>query len=237
MDSRHHGYGQRALLGLRRVDHFVQGHGAVFGHGERGFIGQHDADGPIGAGLQNIALIDGVAVGQFDLGAVGTGRRYRSENRIDLANGFAKNVGIGSGGLGHLGWSLRPGEFAGQLRANGGAVCGNKIGRYVEGKVIGNDNLAAVGPGQDQIGARLAEIRLGQRKSIGQRKRTLVFSKKRHRRVLRRRNTLLAIHIAGNFCCQPTHPSTKVADNSTAQKTNDLAQTTPAIRPHFGATR
>ena len=55
LDDRHR---DGAVLGAGIVDHFIQNDVAILGHGESGLVGEHDADGAVRPGLDDVALKD-----------------------------------------------------------------------------------------------------------------------------------------------------------------------------------
>ena len=92
-DALDDGQADGPFLGRRVVDHFIKDDAAVLAHGKRGFVGQQDADGAVGAGFDNIALEDRNALFQFDPGAVGADGEDAAGQVLDVADGLAVGAG------------------------------------------------------------------------------------------------------------------------------------------------
>ena len=87
-----HGQGQRAGFGAGVVDHFVQHHAAFGPHGKCGLVGQHDADGPIVGGYQDIALEQRVTHLQVEAAAVGADDGGRTAQFFHLSDGLGRRA-------------------------------------------------------------------------------------------------------------------------------------------------
>ena len=165
----HHRHGHGPFLGTRVIDHFIEHHAAVFGHGECGFIGEDHAHRTIGIGFKNVALIDGITNLQFHARTVGAHRRYGTVHLFDLANRLFSNglrtcLGYHSDIVG-TGQTLR--QITTHFRTRGR----HDIGSRILHEVIRDHHFAAIRPGQNQIGTLVGILRRRRVEAFGKRQR------------------------------------------------------------------
>ena len=166
----HDRHGHGTFHGARVIDHFVQDHAALFGHGEGRFVGKDNADGAVGTGFKNVTLEHRVTDLQFDLGAVGTDHGNGAGKFFDLTDGLFGNARTG---LGDHARGRRACQTRGKIAIDLGALRAHQVRLRINHEIIGDRDLATVGPGHDQIGAFVGEIgrcriqALGQGQGIG----------------------------------------------------------------------
>ena len=150
-----------ALLGLEIV--FVERHPRVVHEVKRGAVREGDAAGGIGAGLDDVGLVDRIADMQRAGDAV-MDERDLADDLLDLADRFRRQ--------GRLRLRVLPGrrragqqvdQVAGQMRA----VRRHQVGVLFGGEVAGDDETVTVLPGQDQIGTRARKVPAEQKLRIG----------------------------------------------------------------------
>ena len=107
---------QRARFGSPVIDQFIQRNTRVLGQGKGTVVNENNADRTFRASFNEIALVDGIALLQGFLGAVGAGDVDRALGRFDLSDGFGR-TGIGTG-LGNLARCYGTGHFSGQIACN-----------------------------------------------------------------------------------------------------------------------
>ena len=161
----HHRHGHGAFLRARIVNHFIQNHAAVFGHGERGFVCQDHTDGTVFTGFENIALIDRVAQLQFDTGTVRPHGGHRTHQLFDLTNGLFDNAFRTR--LGYHSRGGRAGQTRGQIAGHLSALFGCQVRLRIDHEVILHDDLTAVRPGQNKVGALMRVIGRSRVKPFG----------------------------------------------------------------------
>ena len=161
-----HRHRNAAFLGARIVNHLVQNHAPVFGHGKCGFVGKDDADGAIFARLQHIALEHRIAGFQFDAIAIGADRHDRARNAIDLTDGLS--IG-GRRGLRHLfGRRENPRQMGRGIAGQFGAARGFQHRRRFLIEIAFDHDLGAIRRGDHHIRARLGKLGVAEVDAGGQ---------------------------------------------------------------------
>ena len=166
-----HRHGNAAFLGARIVNHFVQNHAPVFGHGKCGFIGKDDADGAFFTRLQHIALEHRIAGFQFDPVTIGADRHDRSRNAINLTDGLS--IG-GRRGLRHfLGRRENARQMGRGIAGQFGAARGFQHRRRFLIEITFDHDLGAIRRGDHHIRSRLGELRIAEVDAGGQHDRAI----------------------------------------------------------------
>jgi hypothetical protein len=179
------GHRDGTLLRRGIVDHLVEHHAAVLAHGERRFIGKQHTDGTVGAGFENVALVDGVADLQLDPRTDGTNGKHVAREIFDvtdrLAVGTGDDGGIGGNRTargGRRGGAIGAAENVGAHRTFGqlrdhftrklGTAGRRQLRRIRLAEVILDEDRAAVRRGHDEIVAFHLELGGGQIETLRQ---------------------------------------------------------------------
>src|SRR5208282_6393459 len=130
---------------------------------ERGAVGKADADRGIGAGLDHVALVDGVADVERDRDAVAHDGDV-ADDLLHLADGVGRS---GRLRLRVFAGRRRAGQEIDQIGRQTGAVRRDQGRVLFARKIAGNDVVAAVMAGEDEVGTRSLEIPGKQQLQIG----------------------------------------------------------------------
>ena len=142
------------------VDHFVQHHLGVRREAEHGAVDEGDAERRIGAGLDDVAFVDGVALVQDDRNAVAD--RGRVARQLgDMADDGGRDAGAAVG-LRELGV---PGQRVDEVAGEVGAIGRGQRGALLALEVLMQDELA-VAVGEDQVDARPLEVAVEEQMGI-----------------------------------------------------------------------
>ena len=166
-----HRHGNAAFLGARIVNHFVQNHAPVFGHGKCRFIGEDDADGAFFARLQHIALEHRIAGFQLDPVAIGANRNDGAGDAFNLTDGLV----IGSRrGLRHfLGRRENPRQMGRRIARQFGAARSFQHRRRFLIEIAFDNDLGTIRRGDHQVRSRLAELGIAEVDAGGQHDRAI----------------------------------------------------------------
>ncbi|MBV1698203.1 MAG: hypothetical protein KGQ47_07600 [Hyphomicrobiales bacterium] len=140
----------------------VQRHPRIGDEIERGAVGEIDTARRIGAGLDDVALVDGVADIQRDRDAIA--------NDDDVADDFldlADRIGWRRRRLRELARRRRAGEKIDEGGRKAGAVGSDQRRMFFAGEIIGDNVAAAVVAGEDEVGPVPLEVAGKQQRGIG----------------------------------------------------------------------
>ncbi len=145
---------ETAVPATRIIDHFIEHHAPLLAQRECRVVDEGNADrGPLGR-HNGITLIDRRTLAQGDLGAIGVNRLDQAIGGLDLADrlfgarGDLKRPVLNQRKLPRR---LRSGQLDGKFGGDNGAAVGHQVRRRTSGKKIPDQDLCAVGPGQQQV--------------------------------------------------------------------------------------
>ena len=154
----------RAFERRRIENQLVQHHPAVLAERELRLVDEDDRHRRPGAGVQNVALVDGRVLGQRHRGAIDPARRDRAHHLIYTANGLRLDPTLSLGILPRRGGA---GEQRDQVGRQHGTACRHQRRRLGEGKIVLDQNPIAVRADQEQIRPFSHELGNKQHRVVG----------------------------------------------------------------------